>query len=507
MRTIAIFLGFLLAASDPVQGAGVQLVSGEADLDSALRAVESSVDRDTQHQRAGKPVVRWFGIRLESRLEFLHSKIADFEGTERFSLWIHSGTMQGKSLTLVATDKVGGDRGSFYFRLMLTWAGWHRMELSKLRFSRRGVIRWPQVKAFFMEYTDEEGGELFIDDVRLLAPGETLETPDPGKGVEKTDKGEKIMLADFEKGPRSLVRWVARHSEAEISSETVRMGQGALRWSKVKKGSSLEFLQGPFSLTGFDRVAMHVFVTREVAKGLYIGVGNDADRLAFADLGPLEAGWNRIILALNGFITRGRLNESYVDHMMFLFEGQGEITVLIDDVCLIAPPGERPVSPGGGPGHGPKDATLVRDDDGNIVVAGPGVTDRPQPAASRIVHTSEKWYTREGRKSIRWYELEESAELHFRNVPESTSSCRCLEAWVYADAPAGALGITLVGDRGEAWVSVELDWIGWKRLELELASFEGVQTMGPWKEIMFHFEGKEGNRREFFFDRILLKPR
>ena len=261
MRTLALCLGLLLAAAGPARGAGVQLVSGEADLASSLRAVDSSVDRDTRYQRAGKPVVRWSGIRRDSRLEFLHASIADFEKVERFSLWIHSGTMQGKTLNIVATDAVNGERGSFFHRLTLTWAGWHRMEFSRTTFSRRGVIRWPQVKCFFVEYLEDEGGELFLDDVRLLAAGEAITAPKPDPRALKTDKGEKIMLADFEKGPNSLVRWVARDSEAEISTETVRMGAGALRWGKVTRGSSLEFLQGPFSLTGFDRMALWKGIT------------------------------------------------------------------------------------------------------------------------------------------------------------------------------------------------------------------------------------------------------
>ncbi|MHC4777666.1 MAG: hypothetical protein ACYTFG_03705 [Planctomycetota bacterium] len=498
-----------LALCGPALAAGVQLASGEGDIKSALRADKSACERDTTHQRAGKPVIRWADIELESRLEFLHAGNIDFAKMEKISLWIHSGTMQSKSILIVATDDPENLSDSFYFRLMLTWAGWHLVEIPLVRFSRRGAIRIAQVKSLFMEYTESEGGEVYIDDVRLLAAGETVQTPDPPSGKKPNDKGEKTVLAAFEKGPASLVRWVSRDSKAEISKDKVRNGVGALRWSNVKKGSSLEFLQGPFSVTGFDRLGLNVFVTRAVAKGFYLAFGNDGDRLAFADVSPLQAGWNRVIVPLQAFVTRGRINRSYVEHLMFLYEGAQEITVVLDDLSLIAPAAGNKPTQGVGPGEEPlpESPGVKLDGEGNVLVAGPGVSPRPTARRSRAVHTSEKWYSREGRKSIRWYDLEENSELHFVGVPRTVKRFRHLEAWIYADAPAGVLGVTLMGTGGEAWITVEVDWIGWKRCEFKVDSFEGVRSLGNCEGLMFTFEGKKGGLREFFFDEVRILKR
>jgi len=501
-------LTLLTAFGPPALAGGTRLAGGDLEIASTLTAEKSSVSLDPARGRSGGRAVRWHGVGWESRLEFLKARNADFEKAERFSLWIHTGSFRGETVTIIAGSDPDLKNGSFSCPVQLGWEGWHRVELPKLRFVRSGPILWPQVKHLFIEYRDYavENGELLLDDIRLLAPGERAVDPvSPAAGGEPTSEGEKQMLADFEKAAKSLVAWVTRDSKAQISIEKARHGRWALRWFDLKRGASLEFLQGPFSVEGYDRFLVWIYVRRGLGRDLWVAYGNDADRIAVSSVGTLDPGWNEVILPLDGFRVKGDINTIYVEHLMFLYEGEGNVDLVLDDVCFIASPGTepppRPTRPPVDPGPGPS----ATDEGQDVTLCGEGVSARPQAAGSKALRCTESWYVRDRGRSIKWYALGEDAELHFHNVPPDPDAYGKIDMWIYADNPTGVLEVTLGGDGGEAWRTLDVDWIGWKHLVLDLDSFQGMRGLGRWREIYFRIQARPKDLREFYFDRITIR--
>jgi hypothetical protein len=493
----------IFAFGNTVWAGGVRLLGEKITPENGLETVRSSVSTDATTVQEGKPSIRWHGVKYQSRVEFLLARNVDFGKFDRISLWLHSGNLQGESLTLLATDNNQTFESHFYYCLHLTWEGWYRAEIPLIRFSHTGSLRWPQAKYLYVEYGGRKSDrQMYLGEVRLLAPGEVAE-PEPQEAPVKVDtRGEKLMITDFEKGAESFVWWVPRNSGAEISVSTIKSGEKALRWYDLKEGASLEYLKGPISLRGYNRFAAWIFVTRPLKKGLYVAYGNDRKRVAFKEIGALEPGWNQVVLPLSKFTSRGEISDMYVDHLMFLYEGDVDVTVIFDDICFIAP--EGPAIPGQQPPRDvPPDRPPVdQPPASDFVVAGDGSEARAQPSGSKAARTSQAWYMREGRSTIRWFDLQDCAELVFRNVPSDPFVYKEIEAWIYADNPTGVLEVLLLGGRGEASTEIEVNWIGWKCVKVDISRLRGAHTLRTWEELMFRFEGKKENLREFCFDGI-----
>ncbi|MCU0724124.1 MAG: hypothetical protein MUC63_11045, partial [Planctomycetes bacterium] len=369
---------------------------------------------------------------------------------------------------------------------------------------REGTGLWPQMKCLSLEYDGrKEGGDLLLDDVRLLAPGEASASGAPP--AVPAGPGATVMLGDFEDKLKSLAAWAARDSSAEISADEVRRGQWALRWSKARKGSSLELLRVPFSIAGCDRFSAWIRPARALSGGLVVAFGSDAERLAWCPVGPLPDSWSEVVLPLSRFSARGNPDRARVEHFVLLFEGEGEASFVLDDVRFLGAGGPAvPPPPGPGPRRG-----VVLDAEGNAVLAGPGAGATPEASESQAARSTEAWYTREGRPSIRWSGLGEASALVFAGVPESPAGFVRVVAWIYADSPTGTLRLCLDGDRGEIVADVDVDWIGWKRVDVPFERFRGgaPSSVGRWERLAFRFEGRPEDLREFYFDEIRVMKR